>query len=444
VRTYSDLFADREFRNLFLANCAGIAAHTSSALALGSLTYAVTGSAVLTALSMFGAPLAGVLGSLTLLSAADSLPPRRALTLAALVALAGTAVQAVPALPIGGRFAIILLVAYVGSVTGGARWALLNDILPSGAYVLARSTMNASVGVMQIAGFGAGGLLLVWLTPYQVFLVATVLRALAVAMTWFGLRERPARSGVRASTARTLRVNRQLWADGGRRALFLNLWLPGGLVVGCEALFLPYAGDRAGFLFAAGALGMLAGDVVVGRFLSPAARQRCVMPLRLLLPLPYLAFLLRPDLPVAMLLALVASVGFAAALPLQQWLVDRSPHEAHGQALGLQQNGMMTGQAVFAALAGAAADVLPTHRAVAALAGLSLALVLQVEPQPSLVLHIMTTSGVVASTTRMSSSKSSSVTTSGASRTAVGAIDITSLHWVGVSCHLARRASFAG
>ncbi|WDZ82709.1 MFS transporter [Micromonospora cathayae] len=372
MRTYTQLFAVGEFRNLFLANCAGIAAHTSSALALGSLTYAVTGSAALTALSMFGAPLAAVLGSVTLLSAADSLPPRRALTLGASVALAGTAVQAVPGLPIVVRFAVILLVAYLGSIVGGARWALLNDILPAGAYVLARSTMNASVGVMQIAGFGAGGLLLTWLTPYQVFLVATALRAVALALTWFGLRERPARTDARASTARTLRVNRELWSDRGRRALLLNLWLPNGLVVGCEALFLPYAGDRAGFLFAAGALGMLTGDVVVGRFLSPAARRRCVLPLRLLLPLPYLAFLLQPNLPVAMLLALVASVGFAASLPLQEWLIDRSPPQVHGQVLGLHQNGMLVGQAVFAVFAGAVADVAPTHLAVALLAGLSL------------------------------------------------------------------------
>ncbi|WP_422733751.1 MFS transporter [Micromonospora sp. WMMD558] len=373
MRTYSELFAVHEFRNLFVANCAGIAAHTSSALALGSLTYATTGSATLTALSMFGAPLAGVLGSLTLLSASDSLPPRRALALAALVGLAGTALQAVPGLPLVARFAVILLVAYVGSITNGARWALINDILPAGAYVLGRSTMNVSVGVMQIAGFGAGGLLLVWLSPYQVFLVATALRAVALAVTWIGVRERPARAGARTSTARTLRINRELWADPGRRSLYLNLWLPSGLVVGCEALFLPYAGERAGFLFAAGALGMLAGDVVVGRFLSAAARQRCVLPLRLLLPLPYLVFLLHPELPVAMLLALAASVGFAVALPLQEQLIAHSPAEAHGQVLGLQQNGMMTGQAVFAALAGAVADVLPTHQAVAVLAGLSLA-----------------------------------------------------------------------
>lgn len=373
MKTYSELFAVREFRNLFLANCAGIAAHTTSALALGSLTYAVTGSAALTALSMFGAPLAGVLGSFTLLSAADSLPPRRALTIAALVALTGTATQTIPGLPVGVRLAVILLVAYVGSIIGGARWSLLNAILPPGGYVLARSTMNASVGVMQIAGFGTGGLLLVWLTPYQVFAIATALRALAAATTWFGLRERHARAAARASTARTMQVNRQLWADRGCRALYLNLWLPSGLVVGCEALFLPYAGDRAGFLFAAGALGMLTGDVVVGRFLSPAARRRWVQPLRFLLPLPYLVFLLHPDLPWAMLLALTASVGFAASLPLQEWLIDRCPPDAHGQALGLQQNGMMTAQAVFAALAGITADVLPTHRAVALMAFLSLA-----------------------------------------------------------------------
>ncbi|GIJ80739.1 membrane protein [Micromonospora phaseoli] len=366
------MFAVREFRNLFVANCAGIAAHTTSALALGSLTYAATGSALLTALSMFGAPLASVLGSLTLLSAADSLPPRRALTFAALVGLVGAALQAVPGLPLWARFVVILLVAYVGSVTGGARWALINDMLPAGAYVLGRSTMNVSVGVMQIAGFGVGGALLVWLSPYQVFLVAAGLRAVVVAVTWFGLRERPARTGERTSTALTMRVNRELWADPGRRSLYLNLWLPNGLVVGCEALFLPYAGDRAGFLFAAGALGMLAGDVLVGRFLPAAARQRLVLPLRLLLPLPYLVFLLRPELPSAMLLALVASVGFAASLPLQERLIDHSPPQARGQVLGLQQNGMHAGQAVFAALAGAVADLLPTHRAVAVLAGLSL------------------------------------------------------------------------
>ncbi|WP_327029436.1 MFS transporter [Micromonospora sp. NBC_01740] len=373
MRTYADLFAVREFRNLFLANCAGIAAHTTSALALGSLTYASTGSALLTALSMFGAPLAGVLGSLTLLSAADSLPPRRALTFAAVLVAAGAALQAVPGLPLWARFAIIFTGAYVGSITGGARWALLTDILPTDAYVLGRSTMNTSVGAMQIAGFGLGGVLLFWLDPYEVFLLAAVLRAVAAAVGWFGISERPARTTARTTVGRTLRVNRELWTDPGRRSLLLNLWLPPGLVVGCEALFVPYAGDRAGFLYAAAALGMLAGDVVVGRFLPPARRNRLVPALRLLLVLPYLAFALSPALPLAMLVAVVASVGFAAGLPLQERLIAHSPIEFRGQVLGLQHNGMMAAQALCAVLAGTVADLVPAGWAVALLATAALA-----------------------------------------------------------------------
>ncbi|MFG1775657.1 MFS transporter [Micromonospora sp. NPDC049048] len=372
MKTYADLFAVREFRNLFLANCAGIAAHTTSALALGALTYASTGSALLTALSMFGAPLAGVLGSLTLLSAADSLPPRRALTLAALVVAAGTALQAVPGLPLWARFAIIFVGAYVGSITGGARWALLTDILPTDAYVLGRSTMNTSVGAMQIAGFGLAGVVLVWLNPYEVFLLSTVLRVVAAAVGWFGISERPARATARMTVGRTLRVNRELWTDPGRRSLLLNLWVPGGLVVGCEALFVPYAGDRAGFLYAAAALGMLAGDIGVGRFLPPDWRDRLVPVLRLLLALPYLVFALSPALPLAMLVAVVASVGFAAGLPLQERLIAHSPAEIRGQVLGLHHNGMLATQALCAVLAGTVADLVPASWAVALLAAASL------------------------------------------------------------------------
>ena len=139
---------------------------------------------------------------------------------------------------------------------------------------------------MQIAGFGLAGVLLFWLDPYEVFLVAAVLRAVAAAVGWFGLSERPARTTTRTTVGRTLRVNRELWTDPGRRSLLLTLWLPGGLVVGCEALFVPYAGDRAGFLYAAAALGMLAGDIVVGDSVPawrtgwsrPAAAARPALP----------------------------------------------------------------------------------------------------------------------------------------------------------------------
>ena len=57
MKTYRQLFAIREFRVLFLVQCLNIGSYAVASLALGTITFAATGSPVLTALAMFGAPL---------------------------------------------------------------------------------------------------------------------------------------------------------------------------------------------------------------------------------------------------------------------------------------------------------------------------------------------------------------------------------------------------
>ena len=134
--------------------------------------------------------------------------------------------------------------------------------------------------------------------------------------------------------------------------------VPNGLIVGCEALFVPFAGERAGYLFAVSAAGMLTGDVVVGRFVPTARRDKLIGPLRFLLAVPYLGFLLVPALPYAAALAFVASAGYAASLPLQERLVTHTDGEMRGQVFGLQSTGLMVGQALGALLGGLAAAAL--------------------------------------------------------------------------------------
>jgi predicted MFS family arabinose efflux permease len=157
---------------------------------------------------------------------------------------------------------------------------------------------------------------------------------------------------------RTRAVNRALLGSRVIRPLYLTMWVPNGLIVGCEALFVPFAGERAGYLFAVTAAGMLLGDIVVGRFLAVAVRDRLIGPLRLLLAVPYLAFFLVPSLPYAAALAFVASVGYSASLPLQERLVSHTDGQARGQVFGLQGTGLMVGQAVGALLGGAVASAL--------------------------------------------------------------------------------------
>lgn len=378
--TYRALFAQPEFRALWTSTELSTVAATMSSLALATLVHRSTGSALLTAVAMFGPSIAQVLGAMTLMSAADATPPRRSLTVVGALTTLSLGLQAVPPLGTATRLLLVVGAAYVLSVGSGVRWGLLSEVVPTTAFALARSTMNVAVGACQVVGFAIGGLLLGAVTTTQVFLLATVVAAIAVPVLRFGIVERSPRRNGRAGLRATWQGNRELLSHRHTRTLLLALCLPNGLVVGCEALFVPYAGGSAGLLLAAGAVGMLTGDLVVGRFLGAAGRRRSNTPLRLLLAAPFLAFAAGPPIPLAAALVAVATVGYAASLVQQEWLVALTPAALSGQVLGAESSVRMTLQGVCAVLAGGLADVVPVGVAMSALAATSLAVSLGLTP----------------------------------------------------------------
>ncbi|WP_189335443.1 hypothetical protein [Actinoplanes ianthinogenes] len=381
MRTYREIFALPEFRVLFLARCVTTTAVATGSLALGATTYAGTGSPVLTALAMFGGPLITLLGSATVLSVSDTMGPRRASTIMPAAYVVAFAVQALPDLAWGWRFVILALPHLVGSATSGATMRLLHEIVPADGFVLGRASLNIAAGVMQVAGYGLGGLLLVWFSPTVLFLIAAGSAAAATLILRFGIRERAGVTSGKGVVERTREVNRALLGSPVTRPLYLAMWVPNGLIVGCEALFVPYAGQSsAGYLFAATAAGMLLGDVVVGRFVPPAHRDRLAGPLRLLLAAPYLGFWLAPAPAVAVVLGFVASAGYAASLLWQERLVGVTGAAIRGQAFGLCSTGTMVGQAVGAGLGGVLAVPLGAPHAMGLLAVLSLAVSVALTP----------------------------------------------------------------
>ena len=366
MRSYRDLFRTPEFTPFFLAASAQTVAQTMGGLALGTLVYRATESPLLSAVSMFGSSLVQVLGATFLLSAADRLPPRAALTALPLLFAAATAALALPGLPLWGLFAVVLVKGLAESVGGGVRWGLLNEILSKDGYLLGRSVFNMMSGLMQIAGYATGGALVVLLSPRLSLLTAAVLYVVAAVVVRLGLTRRPPRTTGRP--AATWRANALLWSSAPRRQVYLALWIPNGLIVGCESLYVSYVPDSAGTLFACAALGMLAGDVLVGRVLPPRLRPRLGFPLLLLLAVPYVPFLLNPALPLAAAAVTLASVGFGASLVQQERLVALTPDELSGHALGLHSAGMLTTQGVAAALAGSLAQLTSPAGAMTAMA----------------------------------------------------------------------------
>ncbi|GAA2832679.1 MFS transporter [Nonomuraea rubra] len=376
MRSYRTLVRTPEFTPFLLSFAAFAAAQTIGSLALGTLVYQATGSPLLSAVSMFGPQLAQLVGATFLLSGADRLPPRAILSGLALAYAAGTAVLALPGLPVAAVLGVVLAQGLLAALGGGVRSGLLTEILPRDGYVLGRSVFNMLWGLMQVAGFATGGALLTLLTPGTCLLLAAALYVTSALATRLGLTARPPRSSGRLSVSATWRTNALLWSSRSRRLTYLGLWLPNGLVVGCESLYVSYAPGAAGTLFACAALGMFVGDVVVGRLVPPAWRPRLAVPLRLLLAVPYLLFVLRPGVAPAAVAVAVASVGFGASLVLQERLMSRTPDHLAGQALGLHFVGMSTMQGVCAALAGAVAQVTSPAATMTMLAGGSAAVTL--------------------------------------------------------------------
>ncbi|MFH8477113.1 hypothetical protein [Streptomyces sp. NPDC018000] len=159
-----------------------------------------------------------------------------------------------------------------------------------------------------------------------------------------------------------------------RRLLFAQ-WLPSMFAAGAEGLIVAYAGSH-GFpsgsyavLMACLPVGMLLGDLVVGRWLRPTARERMVVPLIALMGLPLIVFAGNPGRPLSAGLLLLAGCGFAYGLGLQREFLAALPEQSQGQAFGLLGSGNMTLQGLGPVCVGASAAVCGTGGSMA-LAGL--------------------------------------------------------------------------
>jgi predicted MFS family arabinose efflux permease len=357
---------------------------------MATITYEATRSAVLSGLSLFGGPLVALIVSQFLLAWSDRVRPKVGLMGQMGAALISDALQLVPGMPWQARFGLLAIPYAAYAMFAGTRWVMVREIVPEGSYILARSLMNLAEGGMQVVGYGLGGLALLWLSPRGLFAVAALADLVSLVSVRLGVRDRPAPAagGTDASVVRrTLAVNRRLLRSPVTRPLYLALWVPNGLVVGCESLFIPYGnaasaghGWLAGWLFASTAAGAMTGDLVIGRFVPSGRRDRIIEPLRLLLAGPYLLFFLTPAPEIAVLIGFLAAAGYAASLPLQDRLIRHTDDAIQGQVLGLHMNGMMVGQAIGALVAGAVASFLPPATAMGAMAVASMAVTLLLVP----------------------------------------------------------------
>lgn len=384
--SYRGVLAVAEFRAIFMASIVSMLGNVIAAVALTVLVYEQTRSAALAAAVMAVSFLPYLAGSLLLGGTAERIPARRVLVGCDLASAALTAGMVTPGVPVSGLLALLFACGLLAPVYQGVRSAVLPDILlPGPGYVLGRSLMRIVAQSAQIAGYGAGGLLLAILPPRGALAADALSFAASGALLRWGMRKRPALAAGSGPAARE-------WMSGLRDVLrhrptarvLAFSWVVPACAVAPEALAAPYASAigqparAAGFLLMAIPAGTVLANVVVARLLTPAQQRRVVLPAALLAFAPLGAFAAAPGLGPALALLLVSGLGSAWSAGVDGVLIDVAPDRLRSRALALSSAGLMFIQGAGFALWGIAGQytplpvVIPAAAALGALAAAAL------------------------------------------------------------------------
>ncbi|MEU9098526.1 MFS transporter [Streptomyces sp. NPDC048361] len=382
--TYREVLAEPRFRLLFSTRTVAITADALRITTFSVLVFSATGSALLSALAFGIGFIPQLFGSLLLGSLADRLPPRALITGGYALTCATALLLALVRMPSAASLGVVALVSLATPVFHGASSRLVAQSLEGDAYVLGRSLNNIAGAGAQLCGLALGGAAVAALGPRRALAVSAALYlGCALAIRIRLPRLQPGEFGGTPGSARgdSGAVRASLQGAGlllrGRtvRRLMLAQWLPVALVAGAEGLIVAYAGEHQ---FAPGwyaalmgclPVGMLVGDLLVGRLLRPRTRERLVVPLVALAGLPLIGFAAEPGVGVSSCLLLLSGLGYAYGLGLQRPFLDALPQDGQGQAFGLLGSGGMTLQGVGPVCLGALTAGMGTGGAIALAGG---------------------------------------------------------------------------
>lgn len=364
---YLDVLGVGEFRAIFAANIVAMLGSVVAAVALTVLVYQQTRSPALSASVMALSFLPYLVGGVLLGAAADRLPPRRALVACDLASAGLVGCMVISGMPLVALLGLLFATGLISPVYQGVRSAVLADVLPPGStYILGRSIMRLVAQSAQIAGYGAGGLLLAIMSPRSALLADALALAASGLVLRLGLARRPAAGSRSVSMARdSLAGLRAALADRPTRRVLLFSWLVPACAVAPEALAAPYAtlvgqqARAAGFLLMGIPIGTVVADIVAARLLTSRQQRRIIAGAALLSFLPFLAFAAKPGLGPAVALLLTAGLGSAWAVGIDGALIQVAPQQLRNRALALASAGLMFTQGLGFALWGVVGQYVP-------------------------------------------------------------------------------------
>lgn len=365
MTTYRSVLDNGEFRAVLAAHVCTMLAIIVADVSLAVLVYQRTNSPLLAAVTFAIGFVPMGLGAVFLSNVGRDRPSRDVLVVCALAVAGLVGLMSLPGLPVPVVLALLAVKGTIDPVFTGVRAATLPELVGDDGFPLARSLLRLVAQNAQFAGFAAGGVALVFVTPSQALTAAAGSHAAAALLLLVGTRRRRPPARPDQTSSGPLAGLRALLAIPGIRPLLAMFWLPGFFAVGPEALAVPYAHLIGGGPIAVGLLltglpaGAALGELLTGSLLRPERRLRLLVPVAVAGFVPVLGFAITPPLAVAVGLLVLAGMGFSYMIGLDQLAVAALPDDVRRQAFSLLTAGMMVTQGLGFACAGALAEWLP-------------------------------------------------------------------------------------
>jgi MFS family permease len=373
--SFRQVFAHPEFRALWISYVLSVGGDRLALVALTLLVYERSKSPLLAAVTFAAGFVPYLFGGMFLSGLADRLPRRTLMVACDLLRCVLVAGMLWPRLPLAAMIVLLYVVTLIQPPFDVARSAVVRDVFDSDQFPLALAVMGSTTRVVVVAGSALGGLMVALAGARAALGADAVTFAASAAVVQLGLRARPA-------AAAAERPNPLGQLSEGMRLVFGHPELRtlvglGWLAAFCEVpegIAVPYVGAlgggavATGLLIGASQLGAAVSTPLFIKRIGPLTRLAWMGPMAVLTCGILTVAVLRPNLVESMALFALSNCFAMYQVAANTAFVERLPNEKRGQAFGLANAGLIVGQGVAFAVAGAAAEVVPPS-AVVALSG---------------------------------------------------------------------------
>lgn len=367
--SFRDVFKVGEFRALWLSQVFSGAGDRLALIALTILIYQRTQSPLLAAVAYAAGNVPYIFGALFLSSLADRFPRRTVMLAADIVRAVLVTVMLIPGTPLPVLIVMLYLVTLFQPPFDSARSAILGDILEGERYAVGAATTQMTMRVLVIGGAAIGGLAVALIGARMALGADAATFVVSGVLMLAGLKSRPAPVSKDDKSDKKpngfsllLSGTRIVFGDKALRILMLTGWLAAFYEIP-EGIAAPYAGalkmgaTGTGVIIAATNTGAVISAPFFTKRVGPLTRLKWMGPMAVL-ACGLLAFsAVHPTLIGSIAIFVVAGSFAIYQIPANTEFVKRIPNGTRAQAFGLANAGLIVGQGVAFAVAGAACEL---------------------------------------------------------------------------------------